>query len=109
MKSQSSSTYANGVLEVWYDPVNHIVQVWTYSPAQGWVARGAAIPVTFVNGDQFGARMTATGQVQIYRNGGSLGTSDASGWTFATSGGYIGVWYNGPSGKTMDSVRGGTN
>ena len=23
LKSQSSSTYVNGVLEVWYDPINH--------------------------------------------------------------------------------------
>jgi len=40
---------------VWYDPVNHRVQVWTFTTAQGWVQRGADVPVTFVSGDQFGA------------------------------------------------------
>jgi hypothetical protein len=109
LKSQSSSTYTSGVLEVFYDPVNHLVQVWTYSPAQGWVLRGADVPVTLAAGDQFGARMTSTGQVQVYRNGVLMGTRDASGWTFAANGGYIGLWYNGPSGMTMDNFGGGTN
>ncbi len=109
LKSQSNSTYANGVLEVLYDPVNHLVQVWSYSPAQGWVQRGVTMAVTLANGDQFGARVTSLGQVQVYRNGVLLGTMDASGWTFATSSGYIGLWYNGPSGMTMDNFGGGTN
>ena len=55
----------------------------TYSAAQGWVKRGADIAVTFNNGDQFGARATASGAVQVYRNGSLLGSSDVSGWTFA--------------------------
>ena len=109
LKSQSSGTYTNGVLEVWYDPVNQRVQVWTYSAAQGWVQRGADIPVTFVNGDQFGARATAAGQVQIYRNAVLLGTRDVSAWTYAASSGYIGLWYIGPSGMTMGNFGGGTN
>jgi len=109
LKSQSSSTYSNGVLEVWYDPVNHRVQVWTYAPSQGWVLHGGDIPVTFVSGDQFGARATATGQVQVYRNGVLVGTGDVSGWPFAASGGYIGLWYIGPNNETMDNFGGGTN
>jgi hypothetical protein len=52
LKSQSSSNYFNGAIEVWYDPQNQRVQVWTYSPAQNWVQRGADLPVTFVCGDQ---------------------------------------------------------
>jgi hypothetical protein len=109
LKSQSSSTYSNGALEVWYDPVNRRVQVWTFAPSQGWVQRGAAIPVTLAAGDQFGARMTAAGQVQVYRNGALLGTCDASSWPFAASGGYIGLWYIGPNSETMDNFGGGTN
>ena len=70
LKAQSNSNFSAALIEVWYDPVNHRVQVWTYSSAQGWVQRGADMPVTLVNGDQFGARATATGQVQVYRNGG---------------------------------------
>jgi hypothetical protein len=96
-------------VEVWYDPSTQRVQVWSYSPAQGWVKRGADLTMTLVAGDQFGARMTSAGQVQIYRNGILLGTRDASGWTFAASGGYIGLWYSGPGGMTMDDFGGGTN
>ena len=40
LKAQSTSNYLSGLVEVWYDPVNHRVQVWTYSSAQGWVKRG---------------------------------------------------------------------
>jgi len=32
------------------------VQVWSYSQAQGWVQRGADLPVSFASGDRFGAR-----------------------------------------------------
>jgi hypothetical protein len=108
LKSQSNSTYTNGVLEVWYDPVNQRVQVWTYSSAQGWVLRGADIPVTLVNGDQFGARATATGQVQVYRNGMLLGTRDVSAWTYAASGGYIGLWFLYSTNAFVDDFGGGT-
>ena len=108
LKAQSSSSDVNGVLEVWYDPVSHQAQVWTYSPTQSWVQRGAGIPVTFANGDQFGARATASGQVGVYRNGTLLDTRDASGWTFATSGGYIGLWFIDSGNSMLDNFGGGT-
>jgi len=47
--------------------------------------------------------------VQVYRNAVLLGTRDVSAWTHAASGGYIGLWYIGPSGMTMDNFGGGTN
>ena len=31
------------MIEVWYDPVNRRVQVWTFVTSQGWVQRGADI------------------------------------------------------------------
>jgi len=108
LKAQSSGSDVNGVLEVWYDPVGHQAQVWTYSPAQSWVQRGAGIPVTFANGDQFGARATASGQVGVYRNGTLIATRDASGWTFATSGGYVGLWFIDSGNSMLDNFGGGT-
>jgi len=108
LKSQSGSTWSNGVLEVIYDAVGQRVQVWTYSSAQNWVQRGADIPVTFVNGDQFGARAKANGMVEVYRNGTLLGSRDASGWTYATSGGYLGLWFVNAGNAVLDDFGGGT-
>jgi hypothetical protein len=96
------------VLEVWYDPVNQRVQVWTYSTAQGWVQRGTSIAVTFVNGDRFGARVSASGQVTVYRNGQLLATRDASAWTYATTTGYIGLWTDRAAAALLDDFGGGT-
>ena len=55
LKSQGKTGWGSGVVEVWYDPVNHRIQIWTFSTAQNWVQRGADIAVTLANGDQFGA------------------------------------------------------
>jgi hypothetical protein len=68
-KAQKNSGYSSGVVEVWYSHSGHKVQVWTYTSSQGWVQRGADITsVTFANGDVFGARATAAGQVSVYQN-----------------------------------------
>lgn len=108
LKAQSNTYWGNGVLEVFYLPASSVVQVWTFTTQQNWVQRGADIPIAFANGDRFGARVTATGQVQVYRNGVLLATRDASAWTYATSGGYIGVWIlNGPN-SVLDDFGGGT-
>jgi hypothetical protein len=96
------------LIEVWYDPVNHRVQVWTFVTAQGWVQRGADIPVTLANGDRFGARATAAGIVTVYRNGTLLGSRDVSGWTLNASGGYVGLWLAGASNALLDDFGGGT-
>jgi len=108
LKSQSGTTWTSGVIEVWYDPSAHIVQVWTYSSSQGWVQRGTNISVTFVNGDQFGAHATATGIVEVYRNNTLIGTRDASSWTHTASGGYIGLWFIGSSNALFDDFGGGS-
>jgi hypothetical protein len=108
LKAQGSTSWSSGVLEVWYDPVNGRVQVWSYSSAQGWVQRGADIPVTFVTGDRFGARVSASGQVQVYRNSQLLGTRDARGWTYASATGYIGLWTDNAAAAFLDDFGGGT-
>lgn len=108
LKAQSKTTWVNGVIEVWYDSINMGVQVWTYSSAQGWVQRGANIPVVMLNGDQFGARAKANGIVEVYRNGTLLGSRDVTGWTYAANGGYIGLWYINAGNASLDDFGGGT-
>ncbi len=110
LKSQSSTTFTAGVIEVWYDAPGHRVQVWTYTSAQGWVQRGADIPVTFVNGDQLGARAKANGMVEVYRNGSLLATRDVTGWPYYANGGYVGLWFISTSSDSTfaDDFGGGT-
>ena len=69
LKAQSNAGIGAGLIDVLYDPGAQRVQVWTYDAAGGWVQRGANIPVTFANGDQFGARAGADGTVEVFRNG----------------------------------------
>jgi hypothetical protein len=108
LKSQSSSGYTGGVIEVEYDASHHRIQVWTYTTSQGWVQRGADIAVTLVNGDQLGARATASGQVQVYRNSTLLGTRDVTAWPYYANGGYIGLWFIYAGNATLDNFGGGT-
>ena len=107
LKSQSINTYSGGLIEVLYEPANKRVQVWTYTASQGWVQRGADLSVTLVNGDQFGARATSGGMVNIYRNGALLGTRDVSAWSFNASGGYVGLWLFSANASLLDDFGGG--
>jgi len=108
LKSQSNGWWGAGLIEVLYEPVNHRVQVWTFATSQGWVQRGADIPVTFVNGDRFGARVTVGGTVTVYRNGNELGSRSVAGWPYVASGGYVGLWMSGASNAMFDDFGGGT-
>ncbi len=107
LKSQSINSYNNGLIEVLYEPANQLIQVWTYSSSQGWVQRGADLPVTLVNGDQLGARATSDGNVSVYRNGTLLGTRSVSAWTYSASGGYIGLWLLNANASLLDDFGGG--
>jgi len=109
LKSQSSSTWGQGLIEIWYDPVGHRAQVWTFSVSQGWVQRGTDIPVTLANGDQFGARAAADGTVSVYRNGALLGSASAAAWQYNNLGGYIGLWMVGGPATVMDNFGGGSH
>ncbi|HMS00521.1 MAG TPA: VWA domain-containing protein [Anaerolineales bacterium] len=108
LKSQSNTTWGGGMIEVWYDAPGHRVQVWTWEWPQGWVQHGADIPVTFVNGDTFGARALANGNVEVYKNGELLGTRDVTSWSYYAQGGYIGLWFVGANGARLDDFGGGT-
>jgi hypothetical protein len=107
LKSQNSSSYGNGVIEILYDANADIVQVWTYHPTGGWVQRGANIPVVFANGDQFGARALASGSVEVYKNGALLATRSITGWALYAGGGYIGVWFADSADARFDNFGGG--
>ena len=108
LKAQSSKAWTNGVIRVSYDVAGQRVQVWTYSSAQGWVQRGADMPVTFSNGDQFGARVRSNGTLEVYRNGVLIGSASVSAWTYAANGGYIGIWFQNSSNAVVDDFGGGT-
>ncbi len=60
LKSQSGSYWGNGLLMIHYNAPGRLVQVLSYAPSQGWVQYGTDIGLTLVNGDQFGARASAT-------------------------------------------------
>jgi hypothetical protein len=108
LKSQNSKNATSGLISVQYDAAGQTVQVWTYHPTQGWVQHGTSIPVTFVNGDQFGARARPEGSVEVYRNGTLVGTWSITSWPFYSSGGYVGMWFVNAPNALLDNFGGGT-
>ncbi len=96
------------MIYILYDGVGHTVQVWTYHPTQGWVQYGANIPVTFANGDRFGARARPDGTVEIYRNGTLLATRSITTWPYYANGGTIGLWFVNAPNALLDDFGGGT-
>jgi hypothetical protein len=72
------------------------------------VQYGADIPVTFVDGDTFGARARPDGMVEVYRNGELLATRDITTWPHYDDGGYIGLWFVNAYNARLDDFGGGT-
>ena len=107
MLKVQGTTYQSGHIEVRYDHVVRQLQVATYLSSSGWTKRGAAIPVTFVNGDRLGARARPNGTVEVYRNGTLLGTRDCGDWPFKALGGRIGLTLDLAFSSTMDNFGGG--
>lgn len=63
----ASPNWGTGVIEVSYNAPTNSVIVYAFRPATlQWFAY-PGIPVTFANGDEFGARPWATGDVVIFR------------------------------------------
>jgi len=108
LKAQSTAGWGYGLVDVQYDAVGHRVVVWTFEQSQSWVQYGADIPVTFVNGDRFGARALANGTVEIYRNGVLIATRNIASWPYYASGGYLGVWFGNAKDALIDDFGGGT-
>jgi hypothetical protein len=107
LKSQSSTSAGSGVLRVLYNPAGGLVQVSTYSTSQGWVQRGGNLALTLSSGDQLGARVRADGMVEVFKNGNPVGVRDASAWTHAGAGGYVGLWLSSATNVFLDDFGGG--
>ncbi|MBZ0289760.1 MAG: hypothetical protein K8I30_19210, partial [Anaerolineae bacterium] len=94
---------------IYYNPSQHITQVWTFTAAQGWVQRSSDIPLTLQPGDQLGGRARADGFVEIYRNGNLLGTADVRAWPYFANTGYIGLWMESSYTTMLDNFGGGNS
>ena len=107
LKAQAANSWNAGVIEILYHPASSSIQVWTFDNGQGWVQYGAAIPVTFVAGDQFGARASADGTVTVYRNGVALASRSVSTWPSFANGGALGLWMISANNTLLDNFGGG--
>jgi glucose/arabinose dehydrogenase len=108
LKVQNQAWY-NGHIEVRYDAtLEHVVvSTFTPEPGPGWQSHGAPFPVTLLAGDQLGARAYANGVVEVYVNGGLIGSVSVADWPFATQGGGIGLTLSGATDSRLDDFGGG--
>jgi hypothetical protein len=107
LKNETSSDVSGRMLTVSYFPGLSVVQVWTYDG--DWVQRGADITgVSFAPGDVFGAQVSSSGMVEVYRDATLLGSRDASSWSYINQTGYIGLWVNHGPAFLLDDFGGGS-
>ncbi len=105
------------MIEAWYDAPNSTVHVETRDRVQGWIRQANFTGITFMTGDQFGARALADGMVIVFKNGVAIGstfvTSGPKPWpaNLVRGGGKIGVWFMGdfsaPNEARFDNFGGG--
>jgi PKD repeat protein/glucose/arabinose dehydrogenase len=107
LKTQGTS-WSAGHIEISYNAPTSRVFVYTFTPPGNWQTLGQISGVTFVAGDRFGARAFANGTVTVYRNATLIGTVSVSGWSFAASGGRIGVSVGNASTARFDDFGGGS-
>jgi len=105
LKSVGADWYA-GTLLVSYIPGSGQLQVW--SSANGNWTQHNNINVQLAAGDVLGGRVRANGTVEIYRNGGLLGSTTATGWPYLNATGFGGLWVVGGAGTSFDDFRAGT-
>ncbi len=111
----NQGNWRKGAIAVLYDAKGNggvaAVRLQTYRPGTSdWFAY-PVIPVTFQNGDQFGARALANGDVLIVKNGTLVGTvslNAADQAFFNSKGGRIGVGYLKGGVGFFDDFGGGT-
>ncbi|HYM79931.1 MAG TPA: PQQ-dependent sugar dehydrogenase [Candidatus Limnocylindria bacterium] len=106
LKVQGNS-WNNAHVEVRYDDDFNRVGIHTFTPATGWSQAGAYIPVTFVSGNQLGARAYANGMVEVFKNGVLIGSVSLGSWQWAAVGGRIGLTLDGSVGARFDNFGGG--
>lgn len=111
LKGQDPRDHTLGALTVTYNPKASAVRVGALRVKPTAVTTYPALNVRFAAGDQLGARATAAGAVEVYRNGTRVGTvtlNAADHAYFAGRGGYVGLLYVGASGARFDDFGGGT-
>jgi uncharacterized delta-60 repeat protein len=103
--------WGEGAIEVLYDATADTVTVWTFRlDTLDWFSY-PAIPVTFEDGDQFGAQALATGEVVIFKNGMEVGRvtlNSADQAFFNPRGGQIGLWFIDARNAFFDDFGGGS-
>ena len=111
LKVQANRIATSGAISVVYDATRKAVRVSTLRVgAWAWTPY-ANFPVTFVNGDVLGARVLASGEVQISKNGALVTKVTLNGTDkqfFNTKGGYLGIWSAAARNAVLDDFRGGT-
>jgi hypothetical protein len=106
LKVQGTS-WALGAIQVTYSAAQSHVVVNTYTPGSGWLRRAGPWKVTFLPGDQLGARATADGMVRVFRNGQRIGEVSLAAWPYATGGGRIGILLNRANASRIGMFGGG--
>jgi hypothetical protein len=107
----TTANYQQGAIRVRYDAPSGQLFVETWQPGfTNWFAH-APVAVTFNNGDELGAWVTASGEVRLYRNCERLATvtlnaSDQS--FFNALGGRIGLLFGNSANAWVDDFGGGT-
>ena len=107
MLKVQGATWESGNIEIWYSAPSAQVNVYTYSPAEGWVQRGVINGITYTAGQRFGARALADGTVQVYRDATLLGAVSVAGWPFVALGGRIGLSFTAAGAGSFDDFGGG--
>jgi hypothetical protein len=111
LKVQNSALPSAGMISVAYDAVGKGVRVATLRAGSSIWTQYPTRAVTFVDGDQLGARVLATGDIQIFKNGLLVGkvTLNSTDKTFFNSkGGKIGLSTTAAPHAIFDDFGGGT-
>lgn len=110
VQGQYGPNWGEGAIEVLYNARTGTVAVWTFRLDTLEWFEYPAIPVTFADGDQFGAQALSTGDVVIYKNGMEVGRvtlNPADQAFFNPRGGYIGLWFIDARNAFFDDFGGG--
>lgn len=110
VQGQYGPNWGEGAIEILYDAKSGTVAVWTFRLDSLEWFEYPALPVTFADGDQFGAQALSTGDVVIYKNGMEVGRvtlNPADQAFFNTKGGYVGLWFIDARSAFFDDFGGG--
>jgi len=112
LKAQSNSRIESGVIIVAYNARSNAVNILTLHQSQSGPIRKnyTNSPITFVKGDQLGARVLADGSIEIYKNGTLIATvklNKADQAFFNRRGGRIGIWMLNAPKAVLDDFGGG--